>query len=117
MRRFPAPASVQEGKWQISNNGGTMPVWSRNGRELLYRVGDQVMTVSYAASGNSFVAEKPRVWGAKLGGAIAFDVAPDDKRLVVTTPVAASEAPTPNHHVVFLLNFFDELRRRVPVGN
>jgi hypothetical protein len=42
-------------------------------------------------NGDTFVAEKPRVWIAKLGG-------------------------TQEHEVVFLQNFFDELRRRVPVG-
>ncbi len=115
VRAFPAPAAGQGGKWQISNSGGTAPVWSRNGRELLYRSGDQIMTVSYAVSGDLFVAEKPRVWTDKLGGAIGFDLAPDSKRMVVTTPLATSEGPKLDHHVVFLLNFFDELRRRVPV--
>ena len=29
-------------------------------------------------------------------------------------PLESAAAPTPDHEVVFLLNFFDELRRRVP---
>ena len=29
------------GKWLISNGGGVMAVWSRNGRELFYRTLDQ----------------------------------------------------------------------------
>jgi hypothetical protein len=32
------------------------------------------------------------------------------------TPVESTEAPKQEHEVVMLLNFFDELRRRVPVG-
>jgi len=43
-----------------------------------------------------------------------WDLAPDGKRAAVLTPVAASEAPKLDHEVVLLLNFFDELRRRVP---
>jgi hypothetical protein len=55
------------------------------------------------------------VWIAKLGGT-AWDLAPDGKRVVVLTPVESAEAPKREHEVVFLLNFLDELRRRVPTG-
>ena len=30
--------------------------------------------------------------------------------------MAAPEAPKPEHEVTFMFNFFDELRRRVPVA-
>jgi serine/threonine protein kinase/Tol biopolymer transport system component len=115
VRAFPAPASGHGSKLQISNGGGTRPIWSRNGRELLYRAGDQIMAVNYTVKGDSFVADKPRLW-AKLEGAIDFDLAPDGKRLVVLTPVEKPGAPRADHTVVFLQNFFDELRRLVPVG-
>jgi hypothetical protein len=61
------------------------------------------------------VAEKPRVWIAKLGGT-SFDLAPDGKRVAVVTPVESKEATKPDHEVTFLFNFFDELRRRAPVA-
>jgi Tol biopolymer transport system component/tRNA A-37 threonylcarbamoyl transferase component Bud32 len=115
VRAFPPPASGQGGKWQISNSGGENPMWSRKGRELLYRSGDQMMAVKYAVKGDSFVPERPRVWVSKLGGSTDFDLAPDGKRLAVVMPVATPEAPKPEHEVTFLFNFFDYLRRRVPV--
>ena len=65
--------------------------------------------------GDTFVAEKPRVWIARLGGT-QWDLAPDGKRVVVVTPVTSADAPKQEHEVVFLQNFFDELRRRVPLG-
>jgi len=34
----------------------------------------------------------------------------------VLTPVESAQAPAADHTVVFLENFFDELRRRVPTG-
>jgi serine/threonine protein kinase len=114
VRAFPPPASGQAGQWQISNNGARGPVWSRNGRELFYRSGDQLMAVSYSVNGDSFVPEKPRVWIDKLGGTW-WDLAPDGKHVAVVTPVTSTEAPKPDHEAVLLLNFFDELRRRVPV--
>ena len=117
VRAFPPPSSGEGGKWQISNSGGLQPRWSRNGRELLYRSGDQIMAVGYTATGGTLVAEKPRVWIQALGvpeGA-AWDLAPDGKRVLVVTPVESAEAPKADHHVVFLQNFLDELRRRVPL--
>jgi Tol biopolymer transport system component len=121
VRAFRPPSSRQGGKWQISNNGGTGPRWSRGGHELVYQSGDQIMTASYTVNGDTFVAEKPRVWIAKLGAAVVanatgWDLAPDGKRVAVLTPVESADAPKQEHEVVFLLNFFDELRRRVPLG-
>lgn len=42
------------------------------------------------------------------------DPAPDGKRVAGVTPVASAEPPRHEHEVVFLQNFFDALRRRVP---
>jgi eukaryotic-like serine/threonine-protein kinase len=115
VRAFPAPVPGQGGRWQMSNNGGTLPNWSRDGRDILYRAGDQILAVGYKVTGDSFVAARPRVWG-KLGGATGFDLGPDGKRLVVSVPTVATDVPKQEHTIVFLQNFFDELRRRVPTG-
>jgi Tol biopolymer transport system component len=115
VRAFPPPSPGQGGQWQISNSGGTGPRWSGTRHELLYQSGDQIMAASYTVKGDTFVADKPRVWIAKLGGT-QWDLAPDGKRVAVLTPVETAEAPKQEHEVVFLLNFFDELKRRVPVG-
>jgi hypothetical protein len=127
VRAFPPPTSGQGGRWMISNRGGTGPRWSRSGHELMYRSGDQIMAASYAVKGDTFVPDKPRVWIAKLGGTpgqfpntpaqqMDWDLAPDGRRVVVLIPLETAEASKQEHEVVFLENFFDELRRRVPVG-
>jgi len=110
------PAAAQGGKWPISNSGGALPVWSPNGRELLYQSGDQIMSVEYTTTGNVFSAGKPRVWLMSMGGAQGFDIAPDGKRLIAFMPTATGTAPKTEHTVVFVQNFFDELRRRVPIS-
>jgi Tol biopolymer transport system component len=116
VRPFPPPASGQGGKWQISNNGATGALlWAHNGHELYYAQGDQIMAVSFIAKGDAFVAGKPRVWIPKLGGTV-IDVAPDDKRVAVIMPVESTSAPQQEHDIVMLQNFFDEVRRRVPIG-
>ncbi len=116
VRAFPPPSSGQGGKWQISNSRGANPHWSRTGRELVYQSGDQLLTVSYAVNGTAFVADKPRVWIAALGGT-DWDLAPDGKRVAVLIPEGTAQAPQAEHVIVMLQNFADELRRRVPLGN
>ena len=116
MRPFPLPASGQGGKWQISTGGGRAPRWSPNGRAILYLSADQLMSVEYTVQGDTLVPGKPRVWLAKVGAAPAFDLAPDGKHVVILARVTSEESARPEHSVMFLQNFFDELRRRVPVG-
>jgi eukaryotic-like serine/threonine-protein kinase len=102
----------------ISNAGGVIPVWSRNGHELFYRTEDQrIMVANYTVKGESFVADKPRVWSGKklanLGLSMNFDLAPDGKRFAVLMPVESPEPRETQSHVTLALNFFDEVRRRV----
>jgi hypothetical protein len=47
-----------------------------------------------------------------VGFAKNYDLAPDGKRIAALMPVTTPEAQA----VVFLQNFFDELRRKVPPG-
>ena len=56
-------------------------------------------------NGDTFVPEKPR---------IDWDLSPAGKRVLVLTPLESAGAPARDHEGVCLLNFFDELRRRVP---
>jgi serine/threonine-protein kinase len=117
VRAFPDKGS----KWQISNLGGMHPLWSRNGRELFYRTLDnQIVVVNYAGKEDSFVADKPRVWSEKriagVGELMNYDLAPDGKRIAAIMPVEPQGAQPAHSHATLVLNFFDELRRRVPTG-
>jgi Tol biopolymer transport system component len=104
------------GKWQISNSGATEPMWSRNGRDLFFETLDNhIMVAAYTVKGDSFVADKARLWSEKQIGGVAtvrnVALAPDGKRIVALMPVEA-EAQKAQSHVIFLENFFDEVRRR-----
>ena len=110
------------GKWQISNNGGVYPEFSPNGRELFFRTEDSrtIMTASYSTKGDSFVADRPRIWSEKWIGntglnGFNFDIAPDGKRIAALMSVNAPETKQSQSHVIFLENFADELQRKVPV--
>jgi Tol biopolymer transport system component len=114
------------GKWQVSNNGGTYPMWSRKENELFFETTDrQIMATAYTLKGDSFVSDKPRMWserklaGINNGNGFAIgagnvDIAPDGKRMMALLPAAAQEAQ--QNEIVLLENFFDELRRRVPAS-
>jgi hypothetical protein len=121
VRPFPPPGGSRSPEWQISTDRGALPVWSRNGRELFYvGPGAQILVVPYTVEDGSFVAGKPRVWCGKPlpemvrnGNTWPFDLAPDGTRFVILPmPKGAQETSA---HITVLLNFFDELRRRVPV--
>ncbi len=105
------------GTWLISNNGGVLAVWSRNGRELFYRTADQrIMLVTYAVKGDVFVADRPRLWTekrlAETSGTQNLDIAPDGKRFVALMPGTSLDAQRSASRVIFLQNFTDEIRRR-----
>jgi len=112
------PASGASGKWQISNAGGEFPLWSRSGHELFYEAMDhRIMTLDYSTNGDSFIPGKPRVWSDHqifASGRSNLDIAPDGKRFVVFEEPQAPEPGKNSLHVVLLLNFLDELKRRIP---
>jgi serine/threonine-protein kinase len=112
VRPFPGPG----GKWQVSTGGGESPVWSRNGKELFYWSGERIWVASYAVQGDSFRAEKPRAWSpgrvAWRAGFARFDPHPDGKRFAIVA--VAEETEVRQDKVVFITNFFDELRRIAP---
>ena len=111
---YPGPG----GKWEISTEGGTEPVWNPNGHELFYRNGDKMMAVDIANQ-PSFSAGKPRVL---FEGRYApspylytnYDVSPDGQRFLMLKPVdQVHVAPT---QINVVLNWFEELKQKVPAG-
>ena len=111
VRPFPRPG----GKWQVSTSGGIFPIWSRNGQELLYVNGTQMMVVPYSVRGDSFSVGQPRHWSEKAFPAgPTFDLSSDGKRFAVVMPAATATPTERPTHVTFLLSFADELQRKVP---
>ena len=79
------------------------------------------MAVDVAVGDSSFVSGTPRMWADVTlrvpFGTSPFDVHPDGKRVAIFPAETAGVKPESGSvHVEVLLNFFDELRRRVPVG-
>jgi Tol biopolymer transport system component len=116
VRPFPGPG----GRWLISSGGARSPVWSRSGHELVYQTPDRrVMSAAYAVKGDTFVAETPRAWPgaapAPLPMISTIDVSPDGKRLVYLAPRENTGHARSGSHLMFVLNLFDELKRKAPL--
>jgi serine/threonine-protein kinase len=105
------------GKWQVSTDGGVYAIWAKNGRELFYERSDhRIMALDYTVNGDSFVPGQPRPWSDKQlfnPGRLNLDLAPDGKRFAVFQSPEASGPAKGAVHAVFLLNFLDELKRRL----
>jgi len=75
------------------------------------------MVANYTVKGESFVADKPRAWSGKqlanMGLGANFDLAPDGKRVMVLVSAEGPEPRETQSHVTLVVNFFDEVRRRV----
>jgi serine/threonine-protein kinase len=114
VRPFPGPGRG----WIVSDTAGSAPKWSRTRQELFYTADERIMVVPYAIVGDAFRAGKPRRWAdvrlrAGSAGIRAFDLHPDGKRVAA---VLAEELPpeVKKDKVVFIFNFFEELRRQLP---
>jgi serine/threonine protein kinase/Tol biopolymer transport system component len=109
---YPGPG----GKWQISTEGGTEPRWAHDG-EIFYRSGDKMMAVQTTLT-PSFSADKPNVlfegrYVPTLATKANYDVTPDGKRFLM---LKASEQDVSTTQINVVLNWFEELKQKVPTG-
>ena len=109
-------------KWMISRSGGHHANFSRGRSELLFlNESSQIMVARYAVKDRLFRPEEPRIWSAvrlpDLGNNFrTFHLAPDGRHIAAMMARQDPVQLNTQNHIVFLQNFFDELRRRVPVN-
>src|SRR5207249_3541668 len=102
-------------RWKVSPANGSEPMWTRGGRELVYRKGDSMMTVSVDLQNGRSGAPRALFGGPYPDSPArtrprSYDVSRDGERLLLTTLPA--EQIRPRIHVV--LNWFDVLRAKFP---
>jgi Tol biopolymer transport system component len=102
------------GKWRVASSGA-FPSWGRSSPLLFFQAPDgRIMSAAYHAENNSFAAERPQVWAQQVLPVLSrhpFAMALDGKRALVAMSPSEKAAET---RLTFLLNFSDELRRRLP---
>ena len=107
-------------KHRITQRGGASPLWSPDGNELFYThldrlSGIDIMTDAAFAFGNE------QVLGMQgylyLGGGIKpYDITPDGQRFLMIFPQdGADSAASSTQRINIVLNWFEELKERVPV--
>jgi serine/threonine-protein kinase len=127
VRSFPE----MKGRWQVSNDGGNSPLWSPDGRELFYRNGDATTAVEVETDptfkhGNPKILFRGTYLSDTPAANISFtpwDIDPDGKRFLMIKPPATAAVestteetvtPVPQPKIIVVLNWFEELKDRVP---
>ncbi len=111
LQPYPGPGSVTP----VSIGGGDSAVWSRDGRELFYRIGNRMMVVEVDTEPTVRVSPPEELWEepyfaqSALTGVRQYHVAPDGRFLMIR------EGATASPELVVVLNWFEELKARVPV--
>jgi dipeptidyl aminopeptidase/acylaminoacyl peptidase len=115
VKPYPGPG----GKWQISTEGGSEPAWNHNGRELFFRSGSKMMAVEVTTL-PTFSAGKPKLlfegqYVPVQAGLMstAYDVSPDGQRFLMIKAGEQAQAPS---QINVVLNWFEELKQKVPTG-
>jgi len=104
VRAFPGLSQ----SWQVSLDGGTLPVWARNGRELFFRKDNLMMAVDVSTNPGFTTGRPKRLFeGAYLQDTGSYDVAPDGHFLMIKDERRALT------ELVLVQNWFEDLKRRV----
>jgi serine/threonine protein kinase len=122
VQTYPGPGS----RMQVSIDGGSHPAWDPNGRELFFlsprdAAGKRRMMVASFEPGTAdpvglaqplFELADSELWS--VGGPVrAYEVAPDGQRFFVVQDRPAQLLP-PVTHIDIVLNWFEELKAKVP---
>ncbi len=105
---FTQDPSQTGGKWQVSVNGGELPRWRRDGKELFFHLGETYFAVDVKTDGPSFQAGIPKplfsvptVSSGQTGGS-PFVVTRDGQRFLV---LAAVDTKADNQPLDVLVNW------------
>jgi serine/threonine-protein kinase len=102
-------------RWQVSTSGGTQPMWTRSGAELVFFDAEHRLTsVSVDASRSEFHTGLPQTLAkasyASPGIWRTYDASTDGRRFLVIKDDSPAGAAMPSAFVV-VVNWFDELKR------
>jgi serine/threonine-protein kinase len=107
VRAVPEPA----GRWQVSSGGGTEPLWASDGRTIYYRRADTLFATAVQTVPTFAVGQRRTVFTTpfeQLNNHANYDRHPRTGEFVVMTETQ-DNATT----MVVVLNWFEELRRRM----
>jgi len=113
VRPFP---EVDQGRWQVSLDGGAQPRWSPSGKELFFRSTGGAITVARLRTEPAFtVVDRSEFIPAPREGrlyATNYEVHPDGRRLLMMKRLTGEDEGGAG--LIAVENFAEELNRRVP---
>jgi serine/threonine-protein kinase len=115
VRPFP---DVDAGKWQVSANGGIMPLWANSGRELFYvDPSNRLIAVQVGFESGFEMGDREELftipyWYRTTDTNSVYGVSPDDQRFLMARAYQPQEG-SPSSFVL-VQNFGEELKRLVP---
>jgi Tol biopolymer transport system component len=98
----------------VSSDGGSYPLWRRDGKELFYRSANRMMAVGVVSRGSDIVLSQPRAlfdrrYGFETSTIANYDIDANGRFLMVRDEVGAGR-------VNIVLNWFAELKRLAPTS-
>ncbi|MEO7520416.1 MAG: hypothetical protein ABIW79_01240, partial [Gemmatimonas sp.] len=106
VRPYPGPGAAV----QVSRNGGTEPVWSRDGTRLFYRNGDQMLATTITTAPTLAVAAPDSLFRHRYEGEMPhanFAVTDDGAFIMIGAAVGGEP------DMVIVVNWLAELRSRI----
>jgi len=108
-------------KYQVTTDGADSPLWSPDGTELFYlSLGERRIYSVLVHTKTAFTHDKPTplpIQGILAPGPRNYDITPDGKYFVTVFPGSQANGgdKAPFERINITLNWFEELKQRVPV--
>ena len=118
VRPFP---DVTGGKWPVSTNGGSQPLWARSGKELFFIDRSGALTGVRVEGQSSFTIGTPAkildssyVWSVPTYAGRMYDISPDGQRFLMLKQSSLPDRTSAPRSITVVQNWFEELKRLVP---
>jgi serine/threonine-protein kinase len=112
-------------KHRITQDGGSFPLWSPDGKELFYLNGGRLMGMDITTEPAFAFGNEQALLGIQgflifaglAGRARPYDITPDGRQFLLVFPSDSEDsvAATTDEQINIVLNWFEELKERVPV--
>lgn len=104
----------EQGRWQVSNEGGYSPIWRSDNKEIYYLHRNDLMTVQVDLSNGRFEVSQPTLLFSKalnfsgIAGASRYDASNDGQKFLMNVPLTSDS----DDNIVIVQNWTAELEQR-----
>jgi len=111
IQSYPDPS---RGRFKVSTRGGSEPLWTKGGRELVFRQADSVFAVAISSDGpqpgtTRLLFAGPYAYSRSAAFGSVYDVSADGETFLLLR----AQTDRTRRQLVVTLNWFDELRAKV----